>query len=510
MRTGSVVRPNSGVHRGQRRLGGFLGFLFRRGGGAAAGDQQRGRIGRLLVDRDAHVVEHRDDGLEDLVVDQLLGQVVVDLLVRQETTRLAHLDERLQLPAALGDLFLGQLRLVQPEFAHQRALPGARHLHAQRLGLRPWRRRPPRPPVHLELGVDVGEVLFDLLPCPPGRRPGLPLAGASALAAGALAAFTGAALAFFLSRPRPAALAAALTVWQERRFLRGHAIPRMVGAVQRRHARLGGIGRASWRSVRRGSPCGEWWRMNPSRRVAGARRCCCHSCRAYKQWIIPNRALIFSAPPQDAHHWHPRRGAAVRSRCAGRRARVHGGIPASTRAPRLRPQGSSVRRSRSAAQGRVRPVGGEPVDQAEGFAVPVLQRGTASHGLRPSWPTSRFPSSSAHSARSSAGRPDGRGAACAGRGGAGAARQPAPGLRLPGPASSSTGSAATEAICPSSWRLSMPRQGVPQRSRQHDEARTALGGGGVDLGLGRSTSWRDSGTACATCCSKASAPNSRT
>ncbi len=37
--------------------------------------------------------------------------------------------------AALGDLFLRQRGLVEAELAHQRALLGARHLHAQRLGL---------------------------------------------------------------------------------------------------------------------------------------------------------------------------------------------------------------------------------------------------------------------------------------------------------------------------------------------------------------------------------------
>jgi len=124
-----------GVHRRQRGLGGFLGLLVGGGGRVAAADQQRGRIRRLLVDGDAHVVEHRDDGLEDLLVDQLLGQVVVDLLVGQEAPRLAHLDERLELLAAFGDLFLGQRRLVQAELAHQRALLGARDLHPQWLGL---------------------------------------------------------------------------------------------------------------------------------------------------------------------------------------------------------------------------------------------------------------------------------------------------------------------------------------------------------------------------------------
>ena len=66
----------------------------------------------MLVDGDAHVVEHRHDGFEDFLVDQLLGQVIVDFLVRQETTRLAHLDQGLELVAALGNFLFGELRIV--------------------------------------------------------------------------------------------------------------------------------------------------------------------------------------------------------------------------------------------------------------------------------------------------------------------------------------------------------------------------------------------------------------
>ena len=73
MRTGSVVRPNSESTVDQCRLGSLLGLFFGGRGRAATGDQQRRRVGCLLVDGDAHVVEHRDDGLEDLVVDELLG-----------------------------------------------------------------------------------------------------------------------------------------------------------------------------------------------------------------------------------------------------------------------------------------------------------------------------------------------------------------------------------------------------------------------------------------------------
>ena len=43
-----------------------------------------------------------------------------DFLVRQEAARLAHLDERLQLLAALGDFFFRELGFVEAELAHQR------------------------------------------------------------------------------------------------------------------------------------------------------------------------------------------------------------------------------------------------------------------------------------------------------------------------------------------------------------------------------------------------------
>ena len=92
------------------------------------------------------------------MVDQLLGQVVVDFLVRQETARLAHLDERLQLLAALGDLFFGELGLVEAELAHQRALLGARDLHAQRLGLGGDVGLHGDDRLSFEVGLEVGQV----------------------------------------------------------------------------------------------------------------------------------------------------------------------------------------------------------------------------------------------------------------------------------------------------------------------------------------------------------------
>ena len=57
-------------------------------------------VGRLVVDLDAHVAEGRDDGLDLLGVDQVVGQVVVDLRIGEEAALLAELDQVLQARAA--------------------------------------------------------------------------------------------------------------------------------------------------------------------------------------------------------------------------------------------------------------------------------------------------------------------------------------------------------------------------------------------------------------------------
>ena len=76
-----MVRPNSAVD-GRERGGSFLGgVVVARDGGI--GQQQRLGIGRLLVDRDAHVVDHVDDVLDLLRIDDIARQMVVDLTVGQ-------------------------------------------------------------------------------------------------------------------------------------------------------------------------------------------------------------------------------------------------------------------------------------------------------------------------------------------------------------------------------------------------------------------------------------------
>src|SRR5256886_8083754 len=121
-----------GIHRGERGLGLLLHVLVGlRDGRGIGGDEQRFLVGRLVVDLDAHVAEGRDDGFDLLGVDQIVGQMVVDLRVREEAALLAELDQVLEARApGLGVLF--------------------RHLgRDQPFVLRP--RRPPRPPLPFAL-----------------------------------------------------------------------------------------------------------------------------------------------------------------------------------------------------------------------------------------------------------------------------------------------------------------------------------------------------------------------
>ena len=120
---------------GQRRLGLFLGLFLGGGAGALVGQQQRLRVRRLLVHGHAQVVQHGDHGLQRLDVDQLVGQVVVDLAVRQVAARLAELEQGLEVGAAGAHLLFGEHALVEAEFLHQGAFLGLADLHAQGLGL---------------------------------------------------------------------------------------------------------------------------------------------------------------------------------------------------------------------------------------------------------------------------------------------------------------------------------------------------------------------------------------
>jgi hypothetical protein len=95
----------------ERARGGF-GFLLDvlgRRGGRRLRHQQRVGIGRLVEDLDAHVADHRDHAFDLLGVDELVGQVVVDLGVGQVAALLAEHDQALQAALARLDVGRGQL-----------------------------------------------------------------------------------------------------------------------------------------------------------------------------------------------------------------------------------------------------------------------------------------------------------------------------------------------------------------------------------------------------------------
>src|SRR5690606_31762453 len=113
-----------GVDRRQRRLGLFLGVVVGTGHRRRVGHQQRLGVGRLVVDRDAHVAEGADDRLDRLGVDQIFRQVVVDLGVGEEAAILALLDQLLGLGARGFALLFGDA-LAAAELLQQLLFLGA-------------------------------------------------------------------------------------------------------------------------------------------------------------------------------------------------------------------------------------------------------------------------------------------------------------------------------------------------------------------------------------------------
>ncbi len=83
--------PEFGIDARQRSLG-FLGNVFIIGYGRI-GEQYRFGIRRLFVYRDAHIVDHVDDVLDLLRIDDVIGQVIIDLGVSQETLFLTPRDQ---------------------------------------------------------------------------------------------------------------------------------------------------------------------------------------------------------------------------------------------------------------------------------------------------------------------------------------------------------------------------------------------------------------------------------
>jgi hypothetical protein len=107
MRTGSVVRPNSESSVLAAASASFLDVLGRRRGRGFR-HQQRVGVGRLVEDLDAHVADHRDHALDLLGVDQVVGQVVVDLGVGEVAALLAEHDQALEAALARLDVGRGQ------------------------------------------------------------------------------------------------------------------------------------------------------------------------------------------------------------------------------------------------------------------------------------------------------------------------------------------------------------------------------------------------------------------
>src|SRR5471030_270088 len=113
-----------GVDRRQGRLGGRLGLVVAGDGGDVVRQQQRLGVRRVLVDGDAHVVEGADDAFDRFRIDDVLGQMVVDLGIGEEAAFLAELDQGFQFLAAAFEFFLGRLRVRRESVLQQRLFLG--------------------------------------------------------------------------------------------------------------------------------------------------------------------------------------------------------------------------------------------------------------------------------------------------------------------------------------------------------------------------------------------------
>ena len=77
------------------RGGGFFGGIFVSGDGVV--DQQGVSIRRHFMHGDAHVIDHANNALDLLRIDDFIGQVVIDLGIGQEALFLAFGDQQLKL-----------------------------------------------------------------------------------------------------------------------------------------------------------------------------------------------------------------------------------------------------------------------------------------------------------------------------------------------------------------------------------------------------------------------------
>ena len=99
MRTGSVVRPSSASSAASAAAASSIASSSA-GATGSVGEQRLG-VRCLLVHRNAHVVDRVDDVFDLLRIDDLGGQVIVDLRVGEVALLLAARDQQLQLRLAL-------------------------------------------------------------------------------------------------------------------------------------------------------------------------------------------------------------------------------------------------------------------------------------------------------------------------------------------------------------------------------------------------------------------------
>ena len=143
MRTGSVVRPSSASSAASAAAASSMRLVV--GRRARLARQQRLVVRCLFVHRDAHVVDGVDDAFDLLRIDDLGGQVIIDLRVGQVALLLAARDQQLELRlAVLGQAVaaarVGAVRrrgMRMSICATQRPLPGPRVAACRR---RLWRR----------------------------------------------------------------------------------------------------------------------------------------------------------------------------------------------------------------------------------------------------------------------------------------------------------------------------------------------------------------------------------
>ncbi len=123
MRTGSVVRPNSESSVDTAASAASSSTSSCGSGRRRLRHQQRFGVRRLVVDLDPHVVDHGDDALDLLGVEDVVGQVVVDLGVGEVAALLAEHDQVLQPRLARFGLGRRQLDLAQLDAAVLAAAP---------------------------------------------------------------------------------------------------------------------------------------------------------------------------------------------------------------------------------------------------------------------------------------------------------------------------------------------------------------------------------------------------